>query len=192
MLQKQLNQSLKNLGATAVNQPSSRRDGKTRSSSSSSSSSSSDSSIDDRERDDRWVSQQSLADLEQQLVEKARLLHMLNNGHKAVFPLDAECVELRHVKAALEARIESLEKQTESFRYERDIWHEKFAAMSETQPLRHLRKGIELMLLVKQKRASKSRLDEMVDGTDNMELELLRLKLDTSIKAASVGLRSCE
>lgn len=102
-------------------------------------------------------------------------------------PLTDSLCELQAVHNTLQAHLEVVSKEVETCRYERDVHYERFSQLTDGSVARRVRSGINILRTILTRLRTKQRVAKYENGSDAVELEVLRLRLrQQQLKASEV------
>lgn len=92
-------------------------------------------------------------------------------------PLTDSLCELQAVHSALQSHLEMVNKEVNTCRYERDVHYERFSQLTDGSVARRVRSGINILRTILTRLRTKQRVAKYEQGSDTVELEVLRLRL---------------
>ena len=102
-------------------------------------------------------------------------------------PLADSIYELQAVYNTLQTHLEIVGKEVDMCRYERDMHYDRFQQLMDGSIARRIRNGISILRTILTRLRTKARVAKYEHGSDNVELEVLRLQLRQQQLKASVG-----
>jgi hypothetical protein len=134
---------------------------------------------DGKNEDEAWLGHKAMETLERERDECERLI-IQREEKLHLGEIEDEVEELLAVKSMLKSRVTTFEKNISKYQYEKDLFMERFDGMASDDMTGLLRDGLKRMRWERSRRRRVGKLFSIIDSTNDMELELLKFKLDQS------------